>query len=187
MKKVTLILLAVFAFLFSQSQHFDGVFIGGKFNDVVNKFKAKGYVLDKYNEFGAIMGGKVANSDIELYIFKTPKSELAYKAVVYLPKQTSWHSIKRIYNDYLQLLVGKYGEYDNSVAIFKSPYNEGDGYETTAVSSDKCLYVAYWENKNNSNVIIEISKYMQVKIAYENVSNLKIRDREQEEIERNVF
>lgn len=187
MKKVSLVAIAILSILSSYSQTFDGVPISGKLIDCVNKFKAKGYILTTNNETGVIMKGKIAAQEIELYLYKTPKTLLVTKAVIFLPKKTTWTQLKNNYTDYLQLLVGKYGDYDKSASTFLDPYTEGDGYEMSAVSLEKCLYIAFWENRNNTNIMIEISKYSQVKIVYENVANMALKDKEKEELERNVF
>jgi len=187
MKKTTLLVAVLMSYLFSYSQVFDGVAISGKFYECVNKFKSKGYVLKEEAEYGATMTGKIGADNIELYLFKTPKTGLVYKATIFLPKKTSWNQLKSSFLDYVTLLIGKYGDYDKSSASFVDPYYEGDGYEMSAITLDKCNYYAYWENNNNTNIFIEISKYTQVKIAYENVTNLRLREIEKEQIQRNIF
>lgn len=187
MKKVTLLAIALFTLLSSYAQVFDGVPIAGKFYDCINKFKSKGYTLKEEAEYGATMTGKIGTDNVELYIFKTPKTGLVYKISVFLPKKTTWNQLKSSFIDYVNLLVGKYGDYDKSAAYFDDPYDEGDGYEMSAVTLEKCKYYAYWSDHNNTNIFIEISKYTQVKIAYENVANLKLREIEKEQIQRNIF
>jgi hypothetical protein len=186
MKKL---LVTLFAFLsinaFSQS--FDGVSISGDLPTAIAKYKAKGYRVTDNFESGATLKGQVANREVELMLFITPKSKTLFKAVVFMPKQEDWVDLKEDYNKYLQVLSNNYGSPSESYTSFFTPYKEGDGYEMTAVASDKCGYSAYWFNYDNSNISIQVSKYKQIRIAYENIKNMTLRDKEKSEIEKNVF
>lgn len=183
------LLLALFTFLsinaFSQS--FDGVSISGDLPTAIAKYKAKGYKLTENFESGASLKGTVANREVELMLFITPKSKTLFKAVVFMPKFDNWYDLKDDYNRYLEILTANYGNPKDTYTLFYTPYKEGDGYEMTAVASDKCGYSAYWFNLDNSNISLQISKYKQVRIAYENIKNMELRDKEKSTIEKNVF
>jgi hypothetical protein len=73
--------------------------------------------------------------------------------------------------------------YDN----FLSPYKDGDGYEMQAVEKDKTNIAAFWLGLSGANYSIEISKYKQVKIAYENETNGRLNNREVELLKQNIF
>lgn len=183
------LLLALFTFLsinaFSQS--FDGVAISGDLPTAVAKYKAKGYKVSESFESGVSLKGLVANREVELMLFVTPKSKTLFKAVVFMPKLENWYDLKDDYNRYLEILSDNYGKPKDSYTMFNSPYKEGDGYEMTAVVNDKCAYAAYWFDLDNSNISLQISKYKQVRIAYENIKNMTLRDKEKSDIEKNVF
>jgi hypothetical protein len=49
------------------------------------------------------------------------------------------------------------------------------------------LFSAYWYKKDNLTVAVEISKYKQVKLVYENNIMMDIKSKEQSEIESKVF
>ena len=51
-----------------------------------------------------------------------------------------------------------------------------------AITMEKCNYSAFWEN-----ISLEISKYKQVKIAYQNNINFGIKDKEVAKLKRDVF
>ena len=129
------------------------------------------------------MRGQIGSTDIELLVLFTPKTKKAWKFVVYLPKQSTWYALKSQYKEYLEMLIGKYGQPKNEYHFFSSPYEDGDGYEMTAVTVEKCTYAAYWEDTYS----IEISKYSQVKIAYENPINTEIYSQEKKQIQTNSF
>lgn len=178
-------LLLVNAALFGQS--FDGVPISGDLPTAISRFKEKGYSLTKYIENGVIMKGKVAGESVELFIFNTVKSKVVFKISVYFEEQQAWRSLKSQYQRVLDILKGKYGDPDNSYTDFEDPYFEGDGYEMSAVQLEKCNYVAYWLKKDNLSLAIEISKWKQVNITYENDANMAIQKQERSQIQKNSF
>lgn len=171
----------------SFAQSFDGVQLSGDIPTAVSKFKGKGYSLMRYFENGVELKGRVANRDIQLFLFTTPKSKKIFKATVYLDEDYTWTSLKNTYYNMVSTLTNKYGEADESEAKFITPYYSGDGYEMQAVGLEKIDYHAYWFKRNNLTVGVEISKYKQVKLTYENNLMMDLKDKEQAEIESNSF
>jgi hypothetical protein len=179
------IVLFVSTTVFSQS--FDGVDISGDIPTAVSKFKAKGYTVTNYFENGVQLKGKVANRQIQLFVFNTPKSKKIFKMTAYLSEEYSWPSLRSSYYDMVSTLTNKYGEPDESEASFITPYYLGDGYELQAVTLEKVDYHAYWFKRNNLTVGVEISKYKQVKLTYENNLMMDLKDKEMAEIEAKSF
>ena len=180
-KLITLCLLALTTTAFSQE--FLGIKVDGTKDEIVKKFSEKGFKFVSFKDNYLQLKGIVGTNDVDLNVVFTPKTKIAWKFVVYLPEQTSWYSLKSQYNEYLDMLKAKYGEPKNKYNFFSSPYNEGDGYEMTGVKVDKCNFAAYWEDKYS----IEISKFGQVKIAYENPVNSEIFTKEKKELQTNAF
>lgn len=188
-KKMKHLFIAL-AILFSTAtfgQTFDGVPISGDLPTAISKYKAKGYTLVNTFEQGVKLKGRVASRSIELFIFVTPKTRKIFKMVAYLPEETSWTSLRQTYYDLLSPLQNKYGEPDDSEAKFITPYYLGDGYELQAVELEKIDYHAYWFRRDNLTVGVEISKYKQVKLTYENNIMIELKNKEQTEIENNSF
>lgn len=186
MKKGIMILLLTFLTIISFSQEFMGIKVDGKINDVVEKFKSKGLTVSNSSRPNIIsMEGIVGNSNLELNIVCTPTTKIVWKFSVYLAKQTSWTSLKSEYEEYLEVLTKKYGVPEKSFNFFSSPYKEGDGDEMTAVAVDKCGYSAFW--LDNFGLYIEISKWKQVNITYENSINSAIDKKERDEIKNKIF
>lgn len=150
------------------AQSLSGVPISGDFNIAVQNFKNKGFVVKNLPEEGAILKGKMGVNQVELFIFKTPITKKFYKAVVYMEEEVGWYSLKRTYDKFVNLFVDKYGDYSGYLEKFKDPYYEGDGYEMTALSQEKVDWFTYWNNQPNLYLSVEISKFKQVKIVYEN-------------------
>lgn len=185
--KNLILIIALFISVNIFAQSFDGVPISGDLPTAVAKYKAKGYSLSKYIEQGAILKGKVAGREIELFVFVTPKTKKVCKMVAFFDEETSWYSLKSTYNTFYDILTEKYGYPDDKFAKFLDPYYEGDGYELSAVGLDKSLFAAYWYRKDNLTVAVEISKYKQVKLVYENNIMMDIKSKEQSEIESKAF
>ena len=186
MKKFIMILLLTTLTIISFSQEFIGIKVDGKINDVVEKFKAKGLKVSKSSSPNVIsMEGIVGNRKLELNIVSTPTTKIVWKFAVYLPEQLSWTSLKSEYEEYLDVLTRKYGVPEKTYNFFSSPYKEGDGFEMTAVEVDKCVYSAFWPD--NLGLFIEISKWKQVKITYENRINSALDTKERDEIKNKIF
>ena len=203
MKKITLSFIFGLFILFTSAQsnraatistfdkeipEFLGIEVDGKRDEVIEKFKAKGFIVKGDIDKGPIvsMKGSAGNLNFELMIVSTPKSKIVRKFVVYLPEQSSWNSLLDYYTRYKKTLTDKYGNPGDSFDFFSSPYKLGDGYEMTAVAAEKATYAAYWTLKGYT-LSIEISKWKQVKIAYENENNSKIAEKEQKDIDSNIF
>jgi hypothetical protein len=185
MKNHRLAVLSFFILLFSCNsfaQEFLGIKVDGKLNEVVTKFKQKGFTITAPDSNNPILEGKAGNLNVEIVIFSSPISKTVYKLNVYLPKQTSWSNIKSEYQDYLNTLTDKYGAPTSTYDFFESPYKEGDGDEMLGIEMEKCHYSAFW-----SNVALYISKFKQIKISYENSKNLDISESEESKLKKDIF
>ena len=159
-------------------QEFMGVKVGGSKASITSQLVNKGMIKTKStNPNTLVFNGYVSDIKVELFVFFTPKTNIAWKFMVYLPKRTNWYELKEDYEKYLDLFTNKYGTPSSSYNTFLSPYYEGDGYEMSAVELDKCLYSAFWENYS-----VEISEYKQVRLGYENSENAKINTREKNQL-----
>lgn len=202
MKKITLSFIFGLFTLFTSAQsnraatlstfekeipEFLGIEVDGKRDEVIEKFKAKGFIVKGDIDKPVVsMKGSAGNINFDLNIVSTPKSKIVRKFVVYLPEQSSWNSLLNDYTRYKKTLTDKYGNPGDSFDFFSSPYKLGDGYEMTAVAAEKATYAAYWTLKGYT-LSIEISKWKQVRIAYENANNSKIAETEQKDIDSNIF
>jgi hypothetical protein len=184
--KNLVVIISVFFISSLNAQTFDGVFIGGDFQTCVNQFKAKGYREVNKFDLGIKLTKNQNNREIDLYVVRTPKSSKAYKVSVYLPKKTSWSSLLQEFSDTFEILVEKYGEQKALKTEFESPYYFGDGYELQAVRLEKCQYYALWETQNTT-ILLEISKFEQINIQYENDALTELKKREQAEINAKTF
>jgi len=183
MKKTIILLAILFAGAVGYSQEFLGIKVGGTRQEAINKFKAKGFVvIGKSSNTAISMRGKAGENDVDLVIVNSPTSKKVWKFAVFLPERTTWDRLKSDYEYYVNLFTEKLGSPSESYSNFVSPYYEGDGYEMSAVGIDKCNYVAFWDG-----IYIEITKWKQVSVCYENKVNAEISKKEKDAINSNSF
>ena len=186
MKKLIMVAIILIASMSVYSQEFLGIKVDGKKTDVVQQFKNKGFIVkSEPSKTVTTMVGTVAGKKTEVNVVSSPISQIVWKFAVYLPEQTSWYSLKDEYNEFLITLTNKYGAPENVYAFFSSPYYEGDGYEMQAVYMEKCTYSAFWSD--SIGIMLQISKYKQVKISYENSKNSQLDTQEKEKLKMESF
>jgi hypothetical protein len=106
---------------------------------------------------------------------------------VYFEEEVSWSLLKRTYNKFVNILTDKYGSPTGNLESFKDPYYEGDGYETSALTLEKVNWFTYWSNQPNLYLLVEISKYKQVKIVYENSKLTDLATEEYKKVDSKIF
>lgn len=163
---------------------FMGIPVDGTKSEVIAQFKAKGFSVTSNNpkdnaiQFKGVAGGV----SMEVFAAFTPVSGRCWSFMVFLPKEDNWYDIKEQYKKYVDIFKGKYGEPRASYDFFSTPYYEGDGYEMSALQLGKCTYSTFWEKYS-----VQISKYKQVKLQYENPANGDLLDKEKEKVNKNIF
>jgi hypothetical protein len=183
MKKLSFFLAMCLLSICTYSQSVFGIQVDGNKTEVVNKFKAKGFkVSTTPSETATSLSGSVDGVKYDVVVCNTPITKKVWKIAVYLPEQTNWYDLKNSYEKFYDLLVKKYGEPISSYTSFSSPYEEGDGYEMTAVAVEKCNYSAFW-----NEVWMTISKFKQVAINYENTVNSELFSAEKEKLNTKNF
>jgi hypothetical protein len=184
MKKIILFLLITIS-IKSFSQSFNGVEISGNISAAVEKFKLKGFKLSKKEDNVYIMSGDLFNEQVELLLFATPITRQYAKCVIFFPEK-SWLSLKRDYNKFVNLFDEKYGSHSSQYEFFTEPYYEGDGYELSALALEKCIYTTYWVQLRAS-MSVEISKYKQIKLTYENNDIMNLLQEERQKQQTRIF
>jgi len=183
MKKISIILAICLLSIASYSQSVFGVQVDGSKTEVINKFKAKGFKIPITPSLTVTtLRGSIDGVKYDVLVCNTPITKKVWKIVVYLPEQNNWYDLKSTYEKFYDLFVKKYGEPLASYSSFTSPYEEGDGYEMTAVSVEKCNYSAFW-----NEVWMNISKFKQIELNYENVTNAELFTAEKEKLNTKNF
>ena len=148
----------------------------------------KGYSLSyvKEDSSACILNGTFAGKDdCSIFVLGTPKSKTVWKVSILFPETKSWYSVKNSYMTLVESYKKKYGSPQKHFEFFSSPYKEGDGYEISAISLEKCHYVSMFE-KDNVTIVIKIDKgdvrAACINVSYEDKINLELMKKEKSEI-----
>jgi len=185
MKTLDLLILSLAILLTSCSanaQAFMGVPITGRLQDCMAGFQQQGFTYVKDNPHGVTMSGRMNDHPVELYIVVTPRSKTVCKVSLYFPKRKSWSALMIEYEQLRLQLTKALGTPDQQEASFQLPFKAGDGRELAALRSEKCSYTTIWLNRGNTHAILEISEFLQVYMALENMNNMDFWEREVNEI-----
>jgi hypothetical protein len=186
MKKFIIILIITCSCINSKSQVFDGIPVSGSLESFLKKMEEKKYSLVRENERGAIMNGYLANQLIEIYIGSTPLTKQVNRLSIFFSEWQDWEKLKTDYEAILSVFIDKYGKPDTKYNEFLSPYDDA-GNEMIAIEKDKSLFQCFWWQKEGANLSVQISKYKQVKIVYENIKNTDLCDQEKYKLSKIKF
>ena len=130
----------------------------------------KGFSFISNIENGIVLEGDFAGfSNCEIIVSYSPYINLVWRIIVLLPQKSQWYDLKEEYFRCKDLFLKKYGK-PQSYEYFTSPYEEGDGYEMTAVSSENCSYASYFDTSLGF-VVVKISVDERVMFVYEDKCN----------------
>lgn len=186
MKRFFFIILIFFVSLASIAQvkkgnhlKFLDIPITGKYQAMIPKLKAKGFVMDKTGSRGFQMHGRFSGRTAIIQVFFTPKSKIVWQVSVYFDRE-NWRELSMQYNEYKKVLIKKYGEPESHYEEFENPYNQDDGMQELAIREGKCNYSSFFELPNGL-VVLEISKSCMLEITYEDAINRDIKRKEVEQ------
>lgn len=178
-------LLAVFLFFwisgFTQDHlKFKGIPIDNNINVFSKELIKQGFTLSESKGNMIILKGEFVGKQCDVYIVGTKKTLLTWKVYISFNKESSWNSLKSKYNELKEQFTAKYGN-GESYEFFSSPYYEGDGYETTAISVDKCTWSTFWKTEIG-NIDISIENTQNIAISYQDIKNTDVMRQEKQEI-----
>lgn len=144
MKKLLLtICSSLFCVLsYAQTEHltFKGLPIDGSKQEFVKELQSQGYNVPKMGD-DDILSGTFIGQDSYVFIYDTPITNTVWKVgVLFKSTYDNWSTIKRVYDDLVDVYTKKYGAPILDQKEFKSPWREGDGHELFALRSDRCVY-----------------------------------------------
>lgn len=181
-KNLLLISFCVFSSVVFSQEHikFKGIPLNGNVNSFAQELVKIGFKIVESKGNIITMKGEFINKECEILVVGSKKTNLVWKVIAYLPKEISWSSIKSDYFEVKKQFQQKYGD-GESYEFFSKPYYEGDGYEMQALGVDKCTYATYFTTELGT-IAVDISKYEQISIGYEDKVNLEIKKAEAESI-----
>lgn len=156
---------------------FKGVAINGDATDVAEALVKQGYEFIERDDTGILLNGKFAGiDDCKIVINSSIHTGQSYSIIVFTPRTDSWWNLKKDYGRMKNMLQKKYGRPSKCNELFMSPYQEGDGYELTALSSGNAAYCSYYGSKCGV-IMVLISGGGQILITYKDKQNTSEHER----------
>lgn len=149
---------------------FKGVVINGSKDDVADSLQKQGYKFIEGGEDGILLNGKFAGIDnCQILVNASQYTHQTYSISVFTPEALTWWSVKADYDRIKEMLRKKYGV-GSSTEFFREPYDEGDGYELTALNTGNAMFVTSYSSKNG-DVTLHITHAAQLLITYRDKIN----------------
>lgn len=165
---------------------FKGIPITGSVESFTKQMESKGFTYLTEVEGGRVFEGKFAGQYAATFVLFSPKTRVVWKVVVSYKAENSWYDLKQKYLNFKRQYTEKYGAPESTHEFFSDPYYEGDGYELTALSQDKCLYSTYY-SVDTGMINISMSKEGGIDLVYEDKINCnKILKEQESEIENDI-
>ena len=112
-------------------------------------------------------GGVFAGQDVEFWVFGFVDDQMHTAKAILEPDK------KRLiatYQALLKLFTRRYGEPELAIAAFDDPYEQGDGFETYAISFGKGHFAALWtfpDGDTENAIAISIEKDLYIPIVFQ--------------------
>lgn len=169
---VALLLLATFISCEEiESYTFASLSWGSTRDEVKKCLIEKGYTFDQeftkafdVNEV-IFFKGEVTGEEALISVRFNSNNELVKCIIVLYPGE---NEAIETYQSIKDILISKYGEFEDTYKIFKHPYEEGDGYETQGIKLGKVHFHTFWAvAKDSSKLHIGINESLDIAIHYE--------------------
>lgn len=192
MKNLLLITMLLMPFIgFSQSQKPIDGFLGIKFGatilQVKTAMKAKGATFDEKNSkpelllFDNVSLGK-RKTDLFALRFLDGK---VYSALFIFKPELEARTID-FYDDLQSSINDVYGK-GKANKKFKSPYEDGDGYEISAIKTGNADYSTFWHDDKDNTIGETISDELEITLVYQDSAMGEIAEKRQKEKEKAEF
>ncbi len=157
----------------NKDSHFEfkGVTIDGSKDIAIRQLNNLGYKLIEDSPDGALLSGKFAGiEDCQILISVSEHTNKLYSVSVITPSRLNWWSIKGDYDNLNQMIQKKYGKPIQKTEFFADPYEEGDGYELTALETGNAFFATQYESKYG-RIKVFMASNANLFITYEDKSN----------------
>lgn len=183
MRRILITLVAIVCNIVAIAQNhleFKGIPMDGTCESFAKKLVAKGFSLESNSDSTYFLSGTFTNEKVNIGLLGTPKTNKICRIMVFYDKKSDWYRLKNQYSKLKDNNASKY-TLDKDYSFFIDPYYEGDGFEMTAVKSDKCRYTSFF-NAIGGHIIVEISELSCITIAYEDTENTELEKAEKKSI-----
>lgn len=190
MKRYLLIVLLVSSFTLraqeKQVDSFLGIKFGSSKSEVLKAMTARGSVLNSKESKADVQNYdnvKIGNRRVDLFSVRFVDNKVFQADFYFIPKLEA--NTIDFYNEIVQDITLVYGAGD-SFKNFQKPYEEGDGYELTAIKLGKAKYKTYWTRKNT--IVTEIiPDAMAIRLEYQDSDLVQIAINKQNEVKKSDF
>ena len=177
------LLLSLSSICYSQS--FNGVSISGDVSATIQEFKSKGFKLARHIGNTYEMSGLLGLKKVELYVYCTPITKKTAKFVIYFEEKNSFSLLKSDFQDLREIFIEKYG--DPTHKLRQIDHAGYDSYEA-ALKDEKIIVSDYWLYVGgNLSISLSISKFMQIKMTYENDAIMDVMQKENKQQNLNIY
>lgn len=190
MKKTLIIAFILFA-IQAKSQtkkpidSFLGVKFGSSAAQVIAGLKLKGATVDQAHSnptFLVFNNVSLGRRKASIFYVRLVDNK-AYQATFLFDQEIEAKAID-YYNDLVADINDVYGT-GKSYKTFKSPYEDGDGYEITAIKTGKAEYTTYWIDENA--ISAEINTDVAIKLTYQDSNLIKLAVQKQKDKDKSDF
>lgn len=144
---------------------FKGININGPKEEVADCLQKFGYEFVNETEDAILLYGKFAGiDDCTIFVLASEYTHQTY-CVMVVTEASTWWNIKADYDRLKEILIKKYGKPSSSIEYFNDPYDEGDGYELTALSTGNVTYATSFSSKAG-NILLGINNEAKLIIYY---------------------
>lgn len=169
-----------------QTVKFYGIEITGTRKNYVEQLKKKGFTFKSENTElkYTILQGNISQTDVDIYVIGTAKTDLVWKVVIVYPEHKFWDDLLSEYEKIKSILNGKY-ETGVCYEQWKSNYKDDhEGYEMIALKLGYLEKFCYWLPQH---IWISMEKGGFCQLSYENPVNQKLDMKEKQEIEEETY
>ena len=131
--------------------------------------------------------GALLGDDVAVFGRYTPKTLRLWSVSVVAGRTVGFDEANSKFEHYLDILTQKYGKPTKDYRYFIRPYEEGDGYEDTALSSEKYRRVSFWVENPVGMLSIEITKEGWTKMSYESREFFEVQKEESGQITKEIL
>jgi len=144
--------------------HFADLPWGAPPAEVEAQMAGRGFALKEVDADGDIrFDGRLFNEDAVVYAAFGPSGLAKINLILLTPD----HRAREAYASMQQFLARKYGPPASDYAVFEDPYEDGDGYEETALAVGKATISSFWPKLAGAALWVGITDQLTVSGSYE--------------------
>jgi hypothetical protein len=174
MKKILLTVVMSMVAMITNAQTFMGLPLSGSMKNFHEAFIRKGFVVSQEVTDAKFYKGQLGGTNIEVLVLCTPKTKQVAKAVIFFPEIDNFYQLEMDFDKKKKILEEKYGKAEDCYEYFVTPYYRGDGYEMTAISTEKYINSCFWKGIDNLTIAQDIYYTGCVRYIYENDTNMTL-------------